>query len=162
MLLASTLKSDGLMWLNPTDENLKSQPKQFWKYVAFFRKINSASIQLEVDAKNLIEPCDDDKFSKHYQSVYNSACPAVFPTFSSSSEFLSLAPVYNSDVFKAIKCLRPSTYVGGDDTPGFIIKGCTDIFVPILRHIFNLSLSQQHFAPYGSNISCSSSPKKKM
>jgi hypothetical protein len=33
----------------------------------------------------------------------------------------------------------------GVDIPGFIIKGYTDIFVPILKHIFNLSLPQQCF-----------------
>jgi hypothetical protein len=26
-----------------------------------------------------------------------------------------------------------------------IIKGCSDVFVPVLKHIFNLSLSQQYF-----------------
>jgi hypothetical protein len=35
--------------------------------------------------------------------------------------------------------------VGVYDIPGFIIKGCTDIFVPVLKHIFNLSLSHQYF-----------------
>jgi hypothetical protein len=49
------------------------------------------------------------------------------------------------DVSKAIKHLRPSKSVGADDIPGFIIKGCTDIFVPVLKHIFNLSIYQQYF-----------------
>jgi hypothetical protein len=44
--------------------------------------------------------------------------------------------------FKAIKRLGPSKSVGVDDTPSFIINGCTDIFVPVLKHIFNLSLSR--------------------
>jgi hypothetical protein len=48
-----------------------------------------------------------------------------------SSEFLPLASVSNSDVYKAIKRLRPSKSVGVDDIPGFIIKGCTDIFLSI-------------------------------
>jgi hypothetical protein len=34
---------------------------------------------------------------------------------------------------------------GLDDIPGFIIKGCSSIFIHILRHIFNLSLTQQYF-----------------
>jgi hypothetical protein len=29
--------------------------------------------------------------------------------------------------------------------PGFIIKGCSAIFIPTLRHIFNLGLTQQYF-----------------
>jgi hypothetical protein len=45
----ATIKPDRLRLLKSLNENLKSQPKQFWKYVASFRKINSNSIQLEVD-----------------------------------------------------------------------------------------------------------------
>jgi hypothetical protein len=132
--------------LKSFDENLKSQPKQFWKYEASSRERNSASIQLEVDGKRLIKPCDvAGKFSKHFQSVNNNPFHVVFPTLSSSSEFLSLAPVSDSDVSKAVKRLSPSTSAGVD-IPGFIIKGCTDIFVHVLIHIFKLSLSQQYFS----------------
>jgi hypothetical protein len=132
--------------LKSIDENVKSQRKQFWKYMACFKKRNSTSIQLEVDGKRLVEPCDvADVFSKHFQSLYNDLCPVVFPTLSSSSEFLSLAPVSDSGIFKAIEHMRPSKSVGVDDISGFIVKGCTDIFVLILKHIFNLSLSQQKF-----------------
>jgi hypothetical protein len=68
-----------------------------------------------------------------------------FPPLSQSSEFLSLAPISDLDVCKAIRRLKPSKSVGLDDIPGFAIKGCSAIFIPILRHIFNLSLTQQHF-----------------
>jgi hypothetical protein len=68
-----------------------------------------------------------------------------FPPLEQSSENLSLAPISDADVYKAIKKLKPSKSVGLDDVPGFIIKGCADIFVPILRHIFNLSLTQRYF-----------------
>jgi hypothetical protein len=91
-------------------------------------------IQLEVDGKHLIQPNDvADEYSKHFQSVCNNPCPVVFPSLLSSSEFLTLAPVSDSDVIKAIKRLRPSKSVGLDDFPEFSIKGCTDIFVPILN-----------------------------
>jgi hypothetical protein len=36
------------------------------------------------------------------------------------------------------KCRRKWS-VGLDDIPGFIIKGCSSIFIPILRHIFKKS-----------------------
>jgi hypothetical protein len=106
--------------------------------MASFRKRNSTYVQLEVDTKHLIEPCEvADEFSKHFQSVYNILCLVVFPTLLSSSEFIYsyLAPVSDLDVFKAIKQLRPSKSVGVDDIPGFIIKGCTDILVPVLNII---------------------------
>jgi hypothetical protein len=109
--------------------------------VVSFRKRNSTSIQLEVDGKQLIEPCEvAGEFSKHVQSVYNNTCPVVFPTLLSSSEFLSLPPVSDSNIFKAIKRLGQSKSVGIDGIPGFIIKGCTDIFVPALKHIVTCKL----------------------
>ncbi|PNF33582.1 hypothetical protein B7P43_G14684 [Cryptotermes secundus] len=160
-LVKITIKSDRLRWLKTVEENLKSQPKQFWKYVASFKKRNPNSIQLEVDGKHLIKPNDiDDEFSKHFQAVYHNPGPIVFPNLLSSSEFLPLASLSESDVMKAIKRLRPSKSVGVDDIPGFIIKGCTDIFVPILKHIFNLSLSQHYLPPYGSKQQLSLFSKK--
>jgi hypothetical protein len=86
-----------------------------------------------------------DEFCKHFQSVYNHPCPVVFPANLSSSELLTLAPVSHSDIIKAINRLKPSKAVGLDDIPRFVIKGCSDVFVPVLKHNFNLSLSQQYF-----------------
>jgi hypothetical protein len=61
----------------------------------------NSTVQFEVDAKHLIEPCDlAAQISKLFQSVYNSPCPVVFPIFSLSSAFLLLAPVPDSDVLK--------------------------------------------------------------
>jgi hypothetical protein len=114
--------------------------------LASFRKINSASVQLDVDAKHLFESCVvADEFSKHLQSVYKNTSPVVFPNLSSSSEFLSLAQVSDSDISEAITLLGPYKSVGVHDITGFIIKGCTDRVVPALKRIFNLSLSQQYF-----------------
>jgi hypothetical protein len=93
-----------------------------------------------------IEPADvADEFCKHFQSVYNHPCPVAFPTNLSSSGLLTLAPVSYSDIIKAINRLKPMKSVGLDDISGFVIKGCSGDFVPVLKHIFNLSLSQQYF-----------------
>jgi hypothetical protein len=69
----------------------------------------------------------------------------TFPPLSQSSEFLSLARISDADVCKVIKRQKPSKSVALDDIPGFTIKGCSGIFIPILRHIFNLSLTRQYF-----------------
>jgi hypothetical protein len=113
----------------------------------------STSIQLEADGKHYINPCDVAvELSKHFQTVYSNPCHVVFPAPLDSSEVLPLVPVSDSDVLKAIRRLRPSKFIGVNDISGFIIKWCTDIFVPLLRNIFNLSLSQQIFRFYGSKL----------
>jgi hypothetical protein len=67
-----------------------------------------------------------------------------FPPLSQSSEMLSLAPISDADVCEVVKRLKLSKSVGLD-IPGFVIKGCSIIFVSILRHIrFNMSLTQQY------------------
>jgi hypothetical protein len=83
--------------------------------------------------------------AKHFQSIHNNCFSIDLPRLSQCSEFLSLPPVSDADICKAIKRLKPSKSVGLDDISGFIIKGCSAIFIPILRHIFNLSLTQQYF-----------------
>jgi hypothetical protein len=111
--------------------------------VASHRKKNSTYIQLEVDGTNLVEPTEvADAFAKHFLSVYNIPCPGVSPLPSRSSEFLSLAPISELEMCKALKRLRPSKAVGLDGIPSFVIKSCSEIFIPVLKHIFNLSLSQ--------------------
>jgi hypothetical protein len=73
-----TIKADRLRWLQYIDDNLKTQPNHFWKYMASHRKRNSTSIQLDVDGTVLVEPTEvADAFAKHFLSVYNIPCPGV-------------------------------------------------------------------------------------
>jgi hypothetical protein len=104
------------------------------------------SIELIVDGTYLAAPTETaDNFAKHFQSLNNNCCSINLPRLSHSSEFLSLAPVPDSDVCKATKRLKPSKSVGLYDIPVFNIKCFPTIFIPILRHMLNLSLTQQYF-----------------
>jgi hypothetical protein len=103
-----------------------------------FIENSSTFIALEVDVTPLVEPCEDaNAFAKLFQSVYNNSCPQFFPFLSLSSEFLPLTPISDSDIFKALKPLRTSRSVGLDNFRGFVIKVCSDIFVPFLKYTFN-------------------------
>jgi hypothetical protein len=100
---------------------------------------------------HLVEPYQvAEAFANNFKSVYDNAA-SKFPSnpitsfVAASSDNLSLFPVTDADVRKAIRWLKPSKSAGLDGIPGFIIKGCTVIFVPLLKYIFNLSLSQQLF-----------------
>jgi hypothetical protein len=68
-LVKSTIKSDRLSWLKSQD-NLKSLPQHFWKYVSNFRKHRSGPIQLNDGGTYLVEPIAvADAFAKHFQSI---------------------------------------------------------------------------------------------
>jgi hypothetical protein len=115
------------------DDNLKSQTKQFWKYVTSSRKRYFSSIQLEVDVTHLAEPYKvADALVKHFQSVCNIPCTGVFPSLSQSSEFLTSAPISELDICKALRRLRPSKSVGLDDIPSFVLRD-------VLRSLFLFS-----------------------
>jgi hypothetical protein len=102
----------------------------------------SGSIQLNVLVTYFVEPTAiADTFAKHLQSVYNNWDPSDFPLLSHSPEFVSITPIFDADVCKPIKRLKPSKSVGLDDIPGFIMKGCSAIFIPVSF----LSLTQQYF-----------------
>jgi hypothetical protein len=91
--------------------DLKSVP-------ADYRKHRSGSIQLNVDSTHLVEPCAvADVFPNYFQSVYNNNCSMDFPPVSQSSEFVSLAPISDADVCKAIKKLKPSKSGHDDQYP---------------------------------------------
>lgn len=99
-----------------------------------------------VDGTHLIESCEViDAFADHFQLLCKNHPPGVFLALSSSSEFLSLSPVSDSDYFKARRPLKRSKSAGLDNITGFVIKGCSDIAVSVLKHVFNLSLSQGYF-----------------
>jgi hypothetical protein len=74
-------------------------------------------------------------------SVFNDARMSKF-SWVRSSDSLLRASVSDSDVRKATRRLRQSKSVGLDGIPAFIIKGCLDVLIPVLKFIFNLSLSQ--------------------
>jgi hypothetical protein len=86
-----------------------------------------------------------DAFSKHFQSVCNKQFPIDSSFLSQSSACLSLAPVSDADVCNAIKRLNPPESFGLNDILGFVVEGGSVVFIPILRHMFNLSLTEQCF-----------------
>jgi hypothetical protein len=65
-LVKSTIKTDS--WLQSVDENLKSQPKQFRKYVSQFKKNRSYLIHLDMDGVVLNKPRD---IAEAFLNIFN-------------------------------------------------------------------------------------------
>jgi hypothetical protein len=106
--------------------------------------VASTSIQLVVDGIHFVETCEvADAFANNFQIVYNSLSPAVFSSLSSPSEFLFLELYSDSDIFKVRKLLKPAQLVGHDNDLNFIITGCSDKLIPILKNV--LIFSQRYF-----------------
>jgi hypothetical protein len=113
-------------------------------YVFQYGKKNNDVTHLDVDGVFLINPMI---LLRPSPNIFNRSIIVVvlvsMPFFvKHCTENLPLHFISDSDVQKAIKWLRPTKLVALDGIPSFVIKGCSEIFVPILRFIFNLNLSQ--------------------
>jgi len=62
-----------------------------------------------------------------------------------SNDFLRLPPISELLTWKALKGLIPTTYIALGGINGFIMKAYFTIFAPLLKYIFDLTLSQEHF-----------------
>jgi hypothetical protein len=141
-LVKVTIKSDS----QSVDDNLITQPKQFWKYVSNFRRTDNIFTQIKVHDHFVTGPKNiADAFANHLNLISNTSCPTITASQPVTADFLPTAPVSAAEVRKAIKRLKPSKRVGLDGIPSFIIKSCSDIFIPLLTYIFNLSVSSETF-----------------
>jgi hypothetical protein len=113
-----------------------------------FRKTNTDLIPLEINGI-LVNKLHDiaEAFSKHFQEVYSTSCRGTLPVINRSTEVLSLAPISNAAVQNAIKWLRPTKCVGLDGILIFIVKGCYEMFLSVLKITCKLTrgLSQNTF-----------------
>jgi hypothetical protein len=107
------------------------------------------SPKLNLETNFITEPqLTEEAFADHFQSIFNSSSATQVysnPMDKTSSYFLKVSFVFDSDVRWAIRRLKSTKSVGPDDICSFIIKGCSEIFVPVLKHMFNLSLSNGVF-----------------
>lgn len=87
---------------------------------------------------------------KHFRVLsLNQAAPCTPVDSHSSNDNLSIASFQSSETELAIGKLKPKLSISFNGIPSFIVKGCSSIFVPILTHIFNLSLSSSTFPELG-------------
>jgi hypothetical protein len=129
------------------DSNLRTQPKQFWKFVSKFKNNYHTVTQIKSGYNFITEPqLIAEAFADHIRSTFNSSSATQVhynPVETTTSDLLNVPFVFDSDVRRTIRCLKSTKSVGPDDIPSFIIKGCSEIFV--LKHIFDLSLSNGVF-----------------
>jgi hypothetical protein len=145
-LVKVTIKSDRQHWLKFVDDSLRNNPHDFWKYVSNFKRKDNSFIQLKVDNQYVTDPkLTAFAFANHFASTFNANYQSFIPSDLIASDCLPTASISAAEVSKAIKRLRPSKCVGLDGIPSFIIKGCSDVFIPLLKHIFNLSVTSATF-----------------
>jgi hypothetical protein len=145
-LVKFTIKSDRQHWLKFIDDSVRNNLHHFWKYVSNFKRKDNSFIQLKVDNQYVTDPkLIADAFANHFASTFNTNYQSIIPSDIIASDVLPTAPISAAEASKAIKRLRPYKCVGLDAIPSFIIKGCSDVFVPLLTHRFKVSVTSATF-----------------
>jgi hypothetical protein len=73
------------------DDNLKTKPKDFWKYVSKFKKNEHVVNQLKIGQNVITEPqCNVEAFADNFSTIFNSPSSVVIPNNAQSftSDFL--------------------------------------------------------------------------
>lgn len=134
---------DKALYEETVERNLRCNPTSFWRYVRKHKREKcDAGITLRDQSVLLSDP---EKVSNAFAAHFGSC---VLPCFSdvdarvesSYTDFLPLTNVTEEEVRQAIRRLKPKTSSGIDGIPNFIVKGCCDILLQALLHIFNVSL----------------------
>lgn len=124
------------------EQNFKKEPSSFWDFVRKQRndKVSAAVIKTR-DGICFKHQDVCQAFADHFSSCFvrHDNTTAVI-TLEDSADCLAYDIVTEHEVLSAIQKLKPKLSTGIDEIPSFIIKGCADIFGPVLAHLFNLSL----------------------
>jgi hypothetical protein len=135
-LVKVSLKTDRLRWLKSVDNTLRTQPKQFWKYLSKFKNNYHTVTQIKSGDSFITE---SQLIADHFLSIFNSSSATQIhcnPVETTSSDFLNVPFIFDADVRRTIRRLKSTKSVAPDDIPSFIIKGCSQIFVPVLNKAY--------------------------
>jgi hypothetical protein len=80
-----------------------------------------------------------EAFFKHFQSVYGTSCPGIFPFVNQSTEILSFSCYFKLGCSQFYTTVAAKNSVELDGVPSFVIKDYSENFVPPLK--FNLILA---------------------
>jgi hypothetical protein len=121
--------------------------KDSLKYVPKFKRNNHVS-QLKISENVIKQPqCIVEASAAHFSLIFNSPSSVAITNnvrFTVPG-FVNVPSFYESDVKQAIQRFSPSKCIGPDEIPSFIPEGCSEICVPLLSNVFNISSLQGKF-----------------
>ena len=139
-------KQDKQQHADIAEKSLSTQPQCMWKFVKESIKENVTTITLRDNEDCVSDPVDvANIFARHFSASFSKNNGLMPSSNINCMDFLTVAPINESEVLEAIKKLKPKLSTGVDGIPSFIVKGCAPLLCPVLVHIFNLSLASETF-----------------
>ncbi|XP_050311196.1 uncharacterized protein LOC126746844 [Anthonomus grandis grandis] len=127
-------------YLATLNENLTSNPKNFWKFVNKKRASNIVPREMFLD--NSIATDDQqivDLFATHFSAVYSNA-NTTSPEKSFSQINIDCPVISLAEVFDKLGALPNKLMIGPDGIPNILLKNCRYVLSQPLCKLFNLSL----------------------
>lgn len=137
---------DKMHYYSHVEASMTQCPKSFWRVVKAHRSSSTQGIAVKDNGLLVADASEvSEVFAAYFYSVYTDKTLSAPDTIVRSPNCLPLPRITEDEVAYAIKGLEPKKTVGVDRIPAFIVKGCSDIFVPILTDVFNMSMLQNTF-----------------
>lgn len=135
---------DHKMYVKSVEAGLRSHSGTFWRYCKTLTKASHSNFVLRDGGHYHSDPSDvANIFSDHFSTMqsrdflgYNASSVNV----DYNTDVLYVRGLTTDEIVLAISRLKPKLTTGYDGIPSFVLKGCCDIFVPVLKHLFELSL----------------------
>ena len=139
------LKSARRFFLLKAESAIKINPKKIWNFTKSMREDRCVH-SIIFDDVPFTSPKDiSNSFADMFKRTYadNSYTSPQFNLPFSNNLFIET--VTETEVQNCLNKLNGSTVCGPDSLPSFILKGCSEFLLQPLCHIFNLSLTHNHF-----------------
>jgi hypothetical protein len=163
-LSKSLLRRDETRRASAVEANLRSEPKNLFRYIKSFSGESSAVRPIEVGGHVVNDPAlISEEFAKHFFSVYRPYSSTYGTKINSqqrNNECISIPIITVEDTMREIRRLKPYSSPGADQIPPFIIKGTAELISPVLTWIFNLSLKTGVFPETWKKAIVTPVPKK--
>jgi hypothetical protein len=131
------------------DDSLKYRIKQICKYVSNFKRKDNTFIQIAVGDQYVAEPKNiADVYANYFKFIFNTSCSTVNLPYSDTTDIFT----YGADLCRCSQGYEASQTIQVCWFRWYfmcIIKGCSDIFIPLLTYISNLSIASDLFPILG-------------
>lgn len=148
------IKVDYDFFIHNIETNLSNNPKSFWSVMKKLRSSDTGPSTMHLGDKE-IEGNDKiaEALAEYFQSVYQPSDldlgelvrRARRSPVMENVHGLFISEVSEVEVLTALNKLKSKRSLGPDNIPPYILKGCAEILVNPLRHLFNLSLKNNSF-----------------
>lgn len=142
-LVKKLFKYDKRAYENNVESSLFREPDKIWRFVRQHTKEPTRVISLRHNNGYVTSPEKvANTFRTYFSECYSTDVFISAPSMSNveCNDTLTVNQVDTEEILEAIQKVKPKRSVGADSIPSFIVKGCAELFAPLLKHVFNLSL----------------------